>query len=146
MIENFAVLSKQEQQYFVDALLKTVNSEGTFSSDVKFELYNGPDNISSDDITGCLIISLANVTVDVPRTATWQADSEDVAGEDPDNYLNDIDYSNSAEDDIKSVFKTTTAVIDQYKVSLQTPRRQIRLIIIFLYKRIYLWLRITQVP
>jgi hypothetical protein len=38
VIENFAALSAQEQRTFAEALIKTINSESIFSSEVNFEI------------------------------------------------------------------------------------------------------------
>ena len=112
VIENFAALSAQEQRTFAESLIKTINSESIFSSEVDFEI----TGIEADDMTGGLIIEVDHTdSVDVPRAASWTAADEDEAYSDP-GY--DADYFNSIYDDAKKAFKTLEAVIEGYKVSL----------------------------
>lgn len=113
VIENFAAMSVQEQRAFADSLVKTINSESIFSSDVDFEI----DNVEADDITGGLIIEVSHTnSVEVARAATWTCDDEDEASHDP-GY--DVEYENSIYEDARKAFKTTEAVIDDYRVSLE---------------------------
>jgi hypothetical protein len=111
VIENFAALSAQEQREFADALIKTINSESTFSSEVNFEI----TNIEADDISGCLFIEVSHAdTITVDRPATWTCLDEDDAHSTPE----DADYTNSLYEDTKKSFKTNEAIIDGYRVIL----------------------------
>jgi hypothetical protein len=111
VIENFSLLSKQEQKDFAEALVKTINSERTFIDGHPFEIYYGNGGIEADDTTGNLYIDISHKDfIEVDRDATWQGDSpEDVY---------DPEYYDTDEVDIKKAFKTTSAVIDGYKVTL----------------------------
>ncbi len=118
VIENLAALSEQEQKAFAEALLKTINSEGTFTSEAHFEF----DRVEADDVTGGLYILGASVdTMSIPRPATWQAGSEDDIGQDPGR---DAEYANSESEDAEAAFKTTSTVIDGYKVTLKVDEIQ----------------------
>jgi hypothetical protein len=111
VIENFSLLSKQEQRAFAEALIKTINSERTFIDDNTFEIYNGHGGVDADDTTGNLYIDISHKDlINVDREATWQGDVPD------DVY--DPEYYDTDEADIKKAFKTTSAVIDGYKVTL----------------------------
>ena len=112
VIENFAALSVQEQLKFAEALIKTINSESIFTSDTNFELAG----IEADEFTGGLSItvSLAN-PIEISRKATWHAADEDDASNDP-GY--DADYENYLFEDAKKAFKTLSAIIDGYTVTL----------------------------
>ena len=106
VIENLAALSEQEQKAFAEALLKTINSEGTFTSQTHFEI----DRVEADDVTGGLYIVGATVdTMPIPRLATWEAGSEDDVEQDPGR---DVEYINSESEDAEAAFKITSTVID----------------------------------
>jgi hypothetical protein len=112
VIENFAALSAQEQRTFAEALIKTINSESIFSSEVNFEI----TAVEAEEMSGGLWIEASNADpVDVAREASWQAADEDEASYDP-GY--DADYTGTIFDDIKSSFKTMEATIEGYRVSL----------------------------
>lgn len=113
VIENFAAVSVEEQRNFAEALLKTINSENTFSDKTKFEL----DGLEADDINGGIWIGVSHTnTIEVSRDATWSCDSADDAEDDPGF---EADYSNYLFEDAKKAFKTLSTVIDGYKVSLE---------------------------
>ena len=111
VIENFSLLSEQEQKDFAEALVKTINSESTFIDGHPFEIYYGHGGFEADDATGNFYIDISHKDlIEVDREATWQGDyPEDVY--DPEYYYTD-------EVDIKKAFKTTSAVINGYKVTL----------------------------
>ena len=118
VIENLAALSEQEQKAFAEALLKTINSEGTFTSQAHFEI----DRVEADDVTGGLYIVGATVdTMPIPRLATWEAGSEDDVEQDPGR---DVEYINSESEDAEAAFKITSTVIDGYKVTLTVSEIQ----------------------
>lgn len=111
-IENFAALSEMEQREFAEALVKTINSESIFSSEINFEI----TNVKAYEFDGSLAIEVSQTeTIDVPREAAWQAGDEEEAALDP-GY--EAEYTNSIYDDVKKAFKTAETVIDGYKVSL----------------------------
>lgn len=110
VIENFAALSTQEQRAFAEALVKTINTEKTFIDD---ELVIS--SVEADEMTGDLIIELDADDVYVNRRATWQsADDEDSAYVKPE----EPEYEDSIFDDVKSTFKTLSAEIDGYTLTL----------------------------
>ena len=110
VIENFSLLSKQEQRAFAEALIKTINSERTFIDGHPFEIYEGNGGIYADEVTGDLTIDISHQgLIEVDRVATWQDDSPE---------LYDLEFYNTVEDDAKKVFKTLEAIIDGYKVTL----------------------------
>lgn len=111
IIENFAALSEKEQRDFAEALVKTINSEGTFSSDYKFNIVK----VEPDELSGGLDIMIETPTsIKVPREATWSCeDPEDIPS------CNDVDYMNSYTfEDIEKVFKTVTTELNGYKITL----------------------------
>lgn len=112
VIENFAELSAQEQRAFAEALIKTINTEHLFTSEVDFKI----TEIEAVGITGSLEITAEHDgTIEIRRKATWQAiDSED-AEIDP-GY--DADYEQSIYTDTERAFKTLSTTIDGYTVSL----------------------------
>jgi hypothetical protein len=113
VIENFDAISVQEQMKFAEALLKTINSERIFSDQTSFELVD----IDASDMTGGLSIHIAQTNpIEVERKATWTAADEDDA-EYPDP--SDIEYDNSSDTDALNAFKTSSTVIDGYKVELE---------------------------
>ena len=113
VIENFAALSAQEQREFANSLVKTINSESIFSSEVDFEI----TRIEADDLTGSLMIEVSHTNaIEVPRKATWTCDDAEDATDDPGFEAN---YDNSIIEDAKKAFKTLSTVIDGYKISLE---------------------------
>lgn len=113
VIENFAVLSFEEQKKFAEALIKTINSESIFTSDTDFTLYD----LEADDLTGGLRILLDHdKPIEVHREATWACASEEEVRSDP-GY--DAYYTNNLFEDTKKAFKTLSATIDGYKVLLE---------------------------
>ena len=118
VIENFAALSEQEQKAFAEALIKTINSENTFGSEAQFEF----DRAEADDVTGGLYVLASTIdTMSIPRPAAWQAGGEEDINDDPGL---DAEYDNSESEDATAVFKTTSAVIDGYKVTLTVDELQ----------------------
>ena len=112
VIENFAALSEKEQRDFAEALVKTINSESIFSSDVNFII----TKVEADDTSGVLFIDVdTSELVEVERPATWAASDSESAYDNP-GY--DADFENSIFTDAKAAFKTTSADIDNYTVTL----------------------------
>lgn len=114
VIENFAALSAQKQREFAAALIKTINSESTFISNITFDLVN----VEADDMTGGLLIEVSHEPmIEVTRKATWQAGDEDEASSGPDSDYG-ADYSEAVTTDAEKAFKTLSTEIDGYTVSL----------------------------
>lgn len=111
VIENFAVLSEQEQHEFAAKLLEKINSEKIFSDTVSFQL-NG---VEADDFTGDLWILLSDInSLKVARAATWNTYDDTDKPEDEDT----IEYENTSEVDIIKTFKTSAATVDDYTISI----------------------------
>ena len=112
VIKNFAELSFEEQMKFAESIVKTINSESTFTSDTDFTI----SGIEVDEFAGGLIIMLNHDDlIEVSRDATWQCYDEDVVDSDPGDAAN---YSNYLFEDVKKAFKTLETTIEGYKVSL----------------------------
>ena len=115
VIENFAALSAQEQQDFASALVKTINSESTFTSDVDFRILE----IEANDLTGALEIFVETIdALNVARAATWMQYDEDEIHSKPD-YDTNIEYEDSIESDILEALKTTSVELEGYKISVK---------------------------
>jgi hypothetical protein len=114
VIENFAVLPEKEQREFAEALLKTINSEGIFTSDTDFEL----TDFEADEITGGLWIAVINTTpIEVPRKATWTCNDEEDIYSVPNSDF--IEYENRLNEDVAKAFNTLTATLEGYTISLE---------------------------
>ena len=111
-IENFIGLPFEEQKKFAETLVKTINTERTFTSDVDFKLFSVEEDISG----GLIIVVEHDGLIEVPREATWQCSKEDEIHEDPGYSAN---YTNYVYDEAKKAFKTLSAEIEGYKVSLE---------------------------
>lgn len=112
VIENFAALSVKEQRDFAEALIKTLNSEHTFIDNINLAVAN----IEADDLGGGLIIELSHdPLIEVSRKATWTANDEDSAYDDPGM---DADYPEYAVREAEKAFKTLTADLEGYKLEL----------------------------
>ncbi len=110
VIENFAELSEQEQRSFAEALVKTINTEKTFIDD---ELTLS--SVEADEMTGDLLIELDGF-INIDRKATWTCgNDEDDAYEKPEY----PEYEAFISDDAAKAFKTLSAEIDGYTLSLE---------------------------
>jgi hypothetical protein len=118
VIENFAVLSEQEQQEFATSLLKTINSGHIFSQDIELTA----TDVYADDISGDLVIGVSHGDpIEVPREATWQCEEskyedEDYSEDDP-GYS--ATYDRTIYEDVASMFKTLAAEVGDYFVELE---------------------------
>ena len=111
VIENFAALSEQEQIEFAEALVKTINTEKTFA-DVNFTI----SDVGVDDMTGQLFVEATHDdTLEIKRKASWQAEDSESAELDP-GY--DADYKQSIYEDAAQAFKTLSATLEGYRVSV----------------------------
>ena len=110
VIYNFSELAEKELQQFAADLIAKINSESIFTNEVNFKL----ESVEADDMSGDLCIYITNEELlEVPREATWQASSEDDM-----HHPEDEDFTNSIYDDVKKVFKTLTAELDGYRITL----------------------------
>lgn len=113
VIENFAELSFEEQKKFAEALVKTINSENTFTDETNFII----SGIEVDEFSGGLVILIEhNDLISVSREATWQCLYEDEVDADP---RDTADYAKSIYSEAEKAFKTLSTEIDGYTVSLQ---------------------------
>ena len=113
VIENFAELSFEEQKAFAESLVKTINSEHTFTNEVNFKIVE----LVTEDLAGDLIIGIEHDgLINVTRPASWTSADEDDMYDDP-GY--DVDYENSIFEDAKKAFKTLSAEIEGYKVTIE---------------------------
>jgi hypothetical protein len=111
VIENFAELSFEEQKKFAEALVKTINTENTFTDQTNFKV----ESIEADEMTGGLIIVLEHEgTINVYRDASWSCTYHDEASQRPDS----PEFNNSDSDDAKEVFKTLAVELEGYSVTL----------------------------
>lgn len=111
VIENFALLSEQEQKDFAEALVKTLNTEKTFA-DFDFKV----DSVEADDMTGGLVIELSHDDpIDITRNATWTCGDSEEAEDTPE----DEEYENYLWEDAKQAFKTLNAELEGYTIELE---------------------------
>ncbi len=112
VIENFAELSFKEQKDFAEALVKTINSENTFTDQTNFKV----TGVEADEMTGGLIIELEHEgTIEIEREATWTCgDDEDAAYEKPDN----PDFESYSFNDAEKAFKTLATELEGYSITL----------------------------
>ena len=114
VIENFAELSKPERRAFAEALIKTINSESTFSDQVDFQI----DDVYADDLTGNLVIETSTVNnLEVERKATWSAPNSEAAEEIPDSEY--IEYDYPLYSDMEDALTTLSAEVEGYTVSAE---------------------------
>lgn len=120
IIENFAAISEKEQREFATALLKTINSEKPFTADTEFTI----DEIEADELSGDLLIYVSTSSLlEVERDATWSCAGASDEDEEYDNThatpeVRDVDFASSIMDDLDGLFKSKTATLDDYTVSL----------------------------
>ena len=114
MVYDFNALTTEALQQFAEELIQKINSDHTFTSEVNFTL----EDVEADELTGNLLISISHDdgNFQVARKATWTCGSDDEAYNDPGS---NAEYDNRITEDAIKVFKTTSAVIDGYKISLE---------------------------
>lgn len=112
IIENFAELPEQEQKDFAAAIIKTINTENIFTSEVDFKIHG----VEVDDFDGSLMIhTQTSKPLEVAREATWSCANEDEIDDDP-GY--DANFVNSIYDDVQSALKTLSTELEGYKISV----------------------------
>lgn len=110
VIENFAAVSFEEQKAFAEALVKTINSESTFTDQVDFKI----TEVEADEMTGGLYIVLdPEDTIEIKREATWTCADRDEA-----RYPEDPTFADDLSSDAKKAFKTLTVDLEGYSVTL----------------------------
>lgn len=112
VIENFAELSAQEQLAFANTLVKTINSENIFTDQTNFKI----DKVEANELSGGLDILLdIENTFYIQRPATW------ACGEytEPEDTPDDAYFENSIDEDAQKAFKTLTAELEGYTLSLE---------------------------
>jgi hypothetical protein len=116
IIENFDLLTEQEQIDFAKELVDKINAKHVFGTDVEFILNERA--IHADETTGGLNIGVSHKKpVFVEREATWQCatpeDAEDMSS------FSYFDFKNSLFEDAADSFTTTEAEVDVYRVALE---------------------------
>jgi hypothetical protein len=114
IIENFAELSEQELKAFAESLVKTLNTENTFSDDFEFVIRS----VEADDFTGGLAIELSTEgdVVRLERGATWTCGAG--RDDDPSDIPDDPEFDDDILEDAKDAFKTLSAEIEGYTITL----------------------------
>ena len=116
VIENFDELSIEEQLKFAEALVKTINSEKTFTSETDFKVIE----VDAQSYSGDLVITVENVdAIEVTQNAHWQAADEEDARSSARDDSDLVDYDSNVYDEVKKALKTTEAEIEGYRVSLE---------------------------
>ena len=112
VIENFNLLSEQEQQQFAEQLVAKINAENIFLPENVLKVLE----VGADELTGNLWISLDHEdSIVAARPAGWTVWSEDDTHHPEEE---DIEFYNDIKTDVQAEFKTMSAVIDGYKVTV----------------------------
>jgi hypothetical protein len=112
VIENFNELSEQERLQFAEQLVAKINAENIFLPDNVLKVLE----VDADELTGDLTIEVDHEDgLGVERQAGWTVYSEDDT-HNPDE--DDVEFYNDRLTDVKEAFKTLSAVIDGYKVTV----------------------------
>lgn len=110
IIDNFAAVSFEEQKAFAEALVKTINSENTFTGQVDYKI----TEVEADEMTGGLYIVLdPEDTIEVEREATWTCADRDEA-----RYPEDPIFVDDLSSDVKKAFKTLAVDLEGYSITL----------------------------
>ena len=114
VIEDFNLLSEEEQIKFAEDLVAKINAEHLFTSEVNWVL----NDVWANEQDGNLEISLIDEEgLDLELEATWQCGDEDEAERDPGHDVADIESAFSA---ATYYFKDTTPVtVDGYTLTLE---------------------------
>ena len=116
VIENFDELSVEEQLKFAEALVKTLNSERTFTTETDLKVVE----VDAQGYSGDLVIVVETVdTIEVSQGAHWQAADEDDARSSAREDSDLVDYDSEIYDEVKKALKTTEAEIEGYRVSIE---------------------------
>lgn len=110
LIDNFSLLTQEEQMQFAVELLKKINETGVFSDTIKLDQIDSDYGVEANDMDGSLMIYLTLDRIDYTREF-----ATDDLDQDPWEY----DYTQNSEKDAEQVFKTTKAVLDGYDLELQ---------------------------
>lgn len=110
LIDNFSLLTKEEQMQFAVELLKKINETGVFSDTIKLDQINPDYEAEANDMDGSLTIY-----IDLDRLDYSREFATDDVDQDPWEY----EYIQDAEEAAAQVFKTTKAVLDGYDLELR---------------------------
>lgn len=108
MVENFSLLSPEEQKQFAADLIAKLNAAGTLSNEA-FEIFA----VESDELDGSLSIGISTDTT-IKRDATWQCEDHEDAYSITDNYS----FLESDAADAKQLFKTTATEFEGYLLEI----------------------------
>lgn len=110
LIDNFSLLTKEEQMQFAVELLKKINETGVFSDTIKLDQISPDYGTEANDMDGSLTIYLDLDRLDYSREFV----TDDI---DQDSW--EYEYIQDSEEAATQVFKTTKAVLDGYDLELQ---------------------------
>lgn len=112
MIDNFSILSPEEQMKFAQELLAKVNAAQTFLHGDEMKL----DELEANELDGSLDIFFSVEDFEVGREAEWQVGNEDEAYQTP--RYSDVEFTGRAADEVKAEFKTTRAEFEGYQLEI----------------------------
>ena len=110
MIENFSLLSPEEQQQFAAELVAKLNAAKVFSDDSDLTIYD----IDTDEMDGSIGIAIGVETA-IDRDAYWQCGDSEEAYDMPEHY----DFTESSSEDAKKAFKTLATDFEGYILELR---------------------------
>lgn len=110
LIDNFSLLTKEEQMQFAVELLNKVNETGIFSDTIKLDQIDPDYGAEANDMDGSLTIYIDLDRLDYSR---------EFATDDVDQDTWEYEYIQDAEEAALKTFKTTKAVLDGYDLELR---------------------------
>lgn len=110
LIDNFSLLTKEEQMQFAVELLKKINETGVFSDTIKLDQISPDYGTEANDMDGSLTIYLDLDRLDYSR---------EFVTDDIDQIYGDYEYIQDSEEAAAQVFKTTKTVLDGYDLELR---------------------------
>lgn len=115
IVENFDLLSDQEQKTFAKEIISKINTEQAFGPDLVFKL--DETSIWADSTTGGINL---RVTPEQPlfikRKAYWQCYDEEVTNE---FHWSDAEFQDTLDEAAEAYFRTLTTETDCYKIYLE---------------------------
>lgn len=113
VIQNFNVLSSEELQKFAEELIKTINTEHTFTDNGSLQL-DKDNSIEASEFDGNLWIPVYIEDFVVERPAEWTCSDYE------DRYdAKDPDFTNYFTEDAEKSFKELSVIVGDYKVTIE---------------------------
>lgn len=109
LIDNFSLLSKEEQRQFAEKFLQLINESKAFSNEAMFTEIDSTYRVEANEMDGSLDIFVYLENIDYWRSFETE-DLESASWE--------WNYSPSSEQAVAREFKTLEASIEGYKVEL----------------------------